>query len=93
MRVTDQIVLGISGLLGGMTYPSACCPVCCDSSRLTSVTCSLEGMRAAGWCRMRELWPSIAVLLLFAAILIPLSFLVFGWAPRGTRVTGTLTHI
>jgi hypothetical protein len=29
----------------------------------------------------------------FAAILIPLSFLVFAWALRRTKVTGTLTHI
>jgi hypothetical protein len=40
---------------------------------------SVEGMRAA--------------LLFFAAILIPLSFVVFAWALRRTKVTGTLTHI
>jgi hypothetical protein len=39
---------------------------------------SLEKMRAA--------------LLFFAAILIPLSFLVFRWAPRRTKVTDRLTH-
>jgi len=44
----------------------------------------------AGW---RELWPSIGALLVFAAIRIPLSFLVFAWALRRTKVTGTLTHI
>jgi hypothetical protein len=37
--------------------------------------------------------PSIGALLLFAVILIPLSFLVFAWALRRTRITGTLTHI
>jgi hypothetical protein len=34
-----------------------------------------------------------AALLFFAAILIPLSFLVFAWAPRRTKATGRLTHI
>jgi ABC-2 type transport system permease protein len=64
-------------------------------ARLIPVTYSLEGMRAAllagaGW---RELFPSIFALLVFAAVLIPLSFGVFGWALRRTKITGTLTHI
>ena len=36
---------------------------------------------------------SIAALLIFAVILIPLSFVVFAWALRRTKITGTLTHI
>jgi len=89
-------VLGISGLVGGMMYPVSVLPGPLRIlARLIPVTYSLEGMRAAllagaGW---RELWPSIAALLIFAAILIPLSFLVFAWALRRTKVTGTLTHI
>jgi hypothetical protein len=47
-------------------------------------------LAGAGW---RELFPSIAALLLFAMILIPLSFAVFAWALRRTKITGTLTHI
>jgi hypothetical protein len=96
MRVTDRIVLEISGLVGGMMYPISVLPGPLRFlARLIPVTYSLEGMRAAllgsaGW---RELWPSIAALLLFAAILIPLSFLVFAWALRRTKVTGTLTLI
>src|SRR5271168_3777680 len=90
------LVLGISGLVGGMMYPVSVLPGPLRLlARLIPVTYALEGMRAAllagaGW---RELWPSIAALLLFAAILIPLSFLVFAWALRRTKVTGTLTHI
>jgi ABC-type multidrug transport system permease subunit len=62
---------------------------------MVPVTYSLAGTRAAllagaGW---RELWPSIAALLLFAAILIPLSFLLFARAPRRTKVTLRFTHI
>jgi ABC-2 type transport system permease protein len=64
-------------------------------AHLIPVTYSLEGMRAAlldgaGWNRIG---PSILVLLVFAAILLPFSFLIFGWALNRTRVTGTLTHI
>jgi hypothetical protein len=47
-------------------------------------------LAGAGW---RELFPSIGALLLFAVILIPLSFAVFAWALRRTKITGTLTHI
>jgi ABC-2 type transport system permease protein len=90
------IVLGVSGLLGGMMYPVSVLPASLQVlARLIPVTYSLEGMRGAllagaGW---RELLPSIGALLLFALILIPLSFLVFAWALRRTKITGTLTHI
>jgi ABC-type multidrug transport system permease subunit len=92
MRVTDRIVLEISGLVGGTMYPISVLP---GPLRFLARLYSLEGMRAAllGGAGWRELWPSIAALLLFAAILIPLSFLVFAWALRRTKVTGTLTLI
>jgi hypothetical protein len=47
-------------------------------------------LAGAGW---KELFPSIFALLVFAAVLIPLSFAVFSWALRRTKITGTLTHI
>jgi ABC-2 type transport system permease protein len=83
------IVLGVSGLVGGMMYPVSVL------ARLIPVTYSLQGMRAAllagaGW---GELFPSIAALLVFAAVLIPLSFALFAWALHRTKITGTLTHI
>jgi hypothetical protein len=51
-------------------------------------------MRAAilGHASTRELLPSIAGLVLFAAILLPISFAIFSWALRRTKITGTLTH-
>jgi ABC-2 type transport system permease protein len=90
------VVLGVSGLVGGMMYPVSVLPHPLQIlARLVPVTYSLEGMRAAllagaGW---NQLWPSIVALLIFAAILIPLSFAVFAWALRRTKITGTLTHI
>jgi ABC-2 type transport system permease protein len=90
------VVLGVSGLVGGMMYPVSVLPGPLQLlARLIPVTYSLEGMRAAllagaGWNR---LWPSIAALLLFAVVLIPSSFVVFAWSLRRTKITGTLTHI
>lgn len=90
------VVLGISGLVGGMMYPIAVLPRPLQLlARLVPVTYSLEGMRAAllegsGW---RELLTPLLALLGFAVALIPLSFAVFSWALRRTKVTGTLTHI
>jgi len=90
------VVLGISGLVGGMMYPVAVLPGPLQLlARFIPVTYSLEGMRAAllagaGWS---GLWRPLVALLIFAAVLIPISFVVFGWALRRTKVTGTLTHI
>ncbi|MGA8409271.1 MAG: ABC transporter permease [Candidatus Acidiferrales bacterium] len=90
------VVLGVSSLVGGMMYPVSVLPEPLRIlARLIPVTYSLEGMRAAllagaGW---NQLWLSIAALLIFAAILIPASFVVFSWALRRTKITGTLTHI
>jgi ABC-2 type transport system permease protein len=89
-------VLGISGLVGGMMYPVSVLPRPLQLlARLIPVTYSLEGMRAAllGGAGIRQLWPSLGALLVFAAILLPASFGVFSWALRRTKITGTLTHI
>lgn len=90
------VVLGVSGLVSGMMYPVTVLPHPLQVlARLTPVTYSLEGMRAAllagaGWS---QLGPSIVTLLVFAVILLPLSFTTFAWALRRTKITGTLTHI
>jgi ABC-2 type transport system permease protein len=89
------IVLGVSGLVGGMMYPVSVLPRPLQMlARLIPVTYSLEGMRAAllAGAPFRGLWPSLAALLIFAAILLPLSFVVFSWSLRRTKITGTLTH-
>ena len=88
-------ILGISTVVGGMMYPISVLPVWLQYvGRITPVTYSLEGMRAAilGHASNRELLPSIAGLLLFAALLLPTSFAIFSWALRRTKITGTLTH-
>ncbi len=88
-------IIGVSSVVGGMMYPVSVLPKWLRVvARLTPVTYSLEGMRGAllDHATMRELWPSLAGLLAFAAILLPVSFVVFSWALRRTKITGTLTH-
>jgi ABC-2 type transport system permease protein len=88
-------VLGVSSVVGGMMYPVSVLPRWLQFvARLIPVTYSLEGMRAAilDHASIRELWPSLAGLLIFAALLLPISVGTFSWALRRTKVTGTLTH-
>jgi ABC-2 type transport system permease protein len=88
-------ILGLSSVAGGMMYPISVLPVWLQRmARLIPITYSLEGMRAAilGHASMRELLPPVAGLLLFAAFLLPVSFVIFSWALRRTKVTGTLAH-
>ncbi len=73
-------ILGLSSVLSGMLYPISVLPVWLQRvARLIPVTYSLEGMRAAilGHASTRELLPSITGLLLFAAILLPISLRFF----------------
>jgi ABC-2 type transport system permease protein len=88
-------LMGLSSVVGGMMYPISVLPKWLQVvSRFIPVTYSLEGMRAAilGHATMRELWPALAGLLTFAAIILPVSFAAFSWALRRTKITGTLTH-
>jgi ABC-2 type transport system permease protein len=88
-------ILGLSSVVGGMMYPISVLPLWLRYvARFTPVTYSLEGMRAAilGHASIGELLPSIGGLLLFAALLLPISFAIFSWALRRTKITGTLTH-
>jgi ABC-2 type transport system permease protein len=88
-------ILGLSSVAGGMMYPISVLPVWLQHvARVIPVTYSLKGMRAAilGHASTRELLPSLAGLLVFAAILLPVSFAIFSWALRRTKITGTLTH-
>ncbi len=89
------LLLGASSVLGGLMYPVSVLPDWLQKvSRLLPVTYSLEGLRAAvlAGAGFGVLWPLIRSLLLFAVVLLPVSFAVFSWALRRTKITGTLTH-
>lgn len=91
----NWVILGLSSVVGGMMYPITVLPRWLQYvARLIPVTYSLEGMRAAilGHASIGALLPSIAGLLVFAAVFLPLSFAIFSWALRRTKITGTLTH-
>jgi len=88
-------ILGLSSVAGGMMYPVSVLPTWLQRvARLIPMTYSLEGMRAAilGHATIRELAPSLEGLAIFAAIFLPVSFAIFSWALRRTKITGTLTH-
>jgi ABC-2 type transport system permease protein len=88
-------LLGVSSVAGGMLFPVNILPPWLQFvARLNPVTYALEGTRAAllGGASLLAVERPLAVLLLFAAVLLPISITVFGWALRRTKVTGTLTH-
>jgi ABC-2 type transport system permease protein len=89
------LLLGISGVVSGMLYPVSILPRWLQViAHLIPVTYALDGMRAAllQHASFTELWPSVGILLLFAVVLLPLSFAAFSLALRRTKITGTLTH-
>ena len=89
------LLLGASGVLGGMMYPVAVLPHALQIlSRLLPVTYSLEGLRAAllDGADFIALWPSIRALAAFVIVLLPVSFAAFSWALRRTKINGTLSH-
>jgi ABC-2 type transport system permease protein len=87
--------LGISGIAGGMLFPVSILPGWLQIvAHLNPITYALEAMRAAllEGASVAVLARSISILLLFAAVLLPASTLVFQWALRRTKITGTLSH-
>lgn len=89
------LLLSASGVLGGMMYPVSVLPRFLQFfSRLLPITYSLEGLRAAllDGASLTALWPSIRALVAFAIVLLPVSFVVFSWALRRTKINGTLSH-
>jgi len=87
--------VGISSLVGGMLFPVSILPDWLQFvAHLNPVTYSLDAMRAAllAGARLRQIAPAVAMLLLFALILLPASIWSFSWALRRTKITGTLSH-
>jgi ABC-2 type transport system permease protein len=88
-------LLGVSSVAGGMLFPVSVLPDWLQFvARLNPVTYALEGMRAAllGGAGLAAVWRPLIVLFLFAAVLLPVSVIVFAWALRRTKRTGTLMH-
>jgi ABC-2 type transport system permease protein len=87
--------LGVSSVAGGMLFPVSILPDWLQVvARLNPVTYALDAMRASllGGAHVAALWRPLGILLIFAAVLLPLSMSVFAWSLRRTKITGTLTH-
>jgi ABC-2 type transport system permease protein len=90
-----SIFNGISWLLGGVYYPVSILPSWLKPfSYFLPITYSLEGMRLAliKGASFYNLLPSIFSLLLFTAILMPVSIYSFKYAIRLAKRDGSLTH-
>ncbi len=89
-------ILGVSSLTGGMLFPVSILPDWLQFlARINPVTYALDALRQAllSGAGIFQILRPLAALLLFAAILLPLSMAAFAWALRRTKLTGTLTHI
>lgn len=89
------LLLGISSVAGGMLFPVSILPDWLQViARLNPITYALDAMRAAllGSARIQNLLQPLAILLCFAAVLLPLSMFAFAAALRRTKATGTLAH-
>jgi len=87
--------LSVSGLVGGMLFPVSILPDWLQViAHLNPVTYALDAMRAAllNGANLHQIAPTLLILLLFAAVLLPGSVLGFSWALRRTKITGTLSH-
>lgn len=89
------LLIGLWSIAGGMLFPVGILPDWLQLiAKLNPMTYALNAMRAAllGGAGIARLLPSIEILLLFAALLLPGSMLVFSWTLRRTKTTGTLSH-
>jgi ABC-2 type transport system permease protein len=88
-------ILGVSSVVGGMLFPVGILPPWLQIvAHLNPITYALDAMRGAllEGASIVSLGRLLLILLIFAAILLPASFLIFSWSLRRTKITGTLTH-
>lgn len=88
-------ILGVSSIVGGMLFPVGILPPWLQViAHLNPVTYALDAMRRAllDGESILSIGRSLLLLLVFGAVLLPISMLVFSWVLRRTKVTGTLTH-
>ncbi|HZE26547.1 MAG TPA: ABC transporter permease [Terriglobales bacterium] len=86
--------LGSVWFLTGPLFPVQTLPKPLRSvAQLIPITHSLQGMRMAllEEASLRAVWHELAILALFAVILVPCSLLFFSWTLRRARLEGTLS--
>ena len=85
----------VSTLLGGVLYPITVLPAWLQPvSYLLPLTYSLSAMRRAILLGdpLGALMPDLLPLVLFAVVLLPMSFVAFGYAVRRAKIEGSLTQ-
>ena len=91
---TRFIALGV-GLLSGMLFPVDLLPTWLQYlAKVIPHTYAIEGMRQAmlSGVSTGELLPILAVLAIYAVILVPISFLIFEFAMVRAKKEGSLAH-
>ncbi len=91
----NTLVSGASLFFGGVLYPITSMPEWLQIvSKLLPFTYALEGMRQAlqQGRSLEDLLPQLIVLALFAAVLLPLSLVLFWGSVQRTKITGTLAQ-
>jgi len=91
----NGMITGASMFFGGVLFPVASMPEWMQFlAKFLPFTHALEGMRQAiqGGLGVAELAQYFLVLGAFVVVLMPLSWIVFAYAVRRTRVTGSLGH-
>lgn len=90
-----SVFTGISWLLGGAYYPITILPSWLRIfSYFLPITYSLEGMRLAllKGASLYTLLPTISALVIFTAVLMPISIFLFQYAIKFAKRDGSLTH-
>jgi len=88
-------ILGASSVTGGMLFPVSILPPWLQMvAHLNPVTYAMDALRGAllNGQGILSLGRPLLLLLAFAAVILPSSVVIFSWALRRTKVTGTLTH-
>ena len=89
------LLLSITSVSGGMLFPVSILPEWLQFlARLNPFTYALDSLRGAllDGAGVVQLVRPLSILLLFAAILLPVSIGLFSWALRRTKINGTLSH-
>lgn len=91
----NWIFATLSLLLGGVFYPISVLPEWLQwCAHLFPITYSLEGMRQAllNGANFREIAPSLIALIIFTAVVLPISLWIFNLAVKKAEIDGSLTH-
>jgi ABC-2 type transport system permease protein len=89
------LFVGVSSVVGGMLFPVSILPNWLQVvAHFNPVTYALDAMRAAllEGAGVPIIARPLLMLVVFAALLLPSSMLVFSWALQRTKITGTLSH-